>query len=164
MCCGMIISFIWSIGIRVPQARERAPELRGPKGAKSTGGNYSTVKSAQRLSATLSIRPSGRVKIIDMRLGSILVSGVIRASPASLQIFRKYRDRVLRFVGTLMRWRRLREIAFRQLSEGDYQSAMHVVPAHLQSKPHQVRPMRAARQIFGNLVSRRFTASASADK
>ena len=32
----------------------------------SYGGNYSTVKSAQRLSATLSIRPSGRVQIIDM--------------------------------------------------------------------------------------------------
>jgi hypothetical protein len=34
--------------------------------------NYSTVKSAQRLSATLSIRPSGRVQIIDMLLGIIL--------------------------------------------------------------------------------------------
>ena len=32
----------------------------------SYGWNYSTVKSAQRLSATLSIRPSGRVQIIDM--------------------------------------------------------------------------------------------------
>jgi hypothetical protein len=28
--------------------------------------NYSTVNSAQRLSATLSIRPSGRVQAIDM--------------------------------------------------------------------------------------------------
>ena len=32
----------------------------------SYSGNYSTVNSAQRLSATLSIRPSGRVQIIDM--------------------------------------------------------------------------------------------------
>ena len=36
------------------------------KEEKDTGGNYSTVKSAQRLSATLSIRPRGRVQIIDM--------------------------------------------------------------------------------------------------
>jgi len=35
------------------------------KGGKATGGNYSTVKSAQRLSATSSIRPNGRVQIID---------------------------------------------------------------------------------------------------
>ena len=34
--------------------------------------NYSTVNSAQRLSATLSIRPSGRVQTIDMLLGIIL--------------------------------------------------------------------------------------------
>ena len=33
---------------------------------------YSTAKSAQRRSATLSIRPSGRVQIIDMLLGIIL--------------------------------------------------------------------------------------------
>jgi hypothetical protein len=45
-------------------------ELRG----KATVGNYSTVKSARRLRATLSIRPRGRVQIIDMFLGSILVS------------------------------------------------------------------------------------------
>jgi hypothetical protein len=35
--------------------------------------NYSTAKSAQRLSATLSIRPSGRVQIIDM-LPSIILA------------------------------------------------------------------------------------------
>ena len=29
-------------------------------------GDYSTVNSAQRVSATLSIRPRGRVQIIDM--------------------------------------------------------------------------------------------------
>ena len=33
---------------------------------KATVGNYSTVNSAQRLSATLSVRPSGRVQSIDM--------------------------------------------------------------------------------------------------
>jgi hypothetical protein len=39
------------------QARERAPEFRGLKeGGKATGGSYSTVNSAERLSATLSIR------------------------------------------------------------------------------------------------------------
>ena len=34
--------------------------------------NYSTVNSAQRLSATLSMRPRGRVQIIDMLPGIIL--------------------------------------------------------------------------------------------
>jgi hypothetical protein len=38
----------------------------GTKKEEKSGGNYSTVNSAQRLSATLSIRPSGRVQIIDM--------------------------------------------------------------------------------------------------
>ena len=46
------------------QARELGPAL-GRKGGESCGGDYSTVKSAQRLSATLSIRPSGRLQIID---------------------------------------------------------------------------------------------------
>ena len=50
-------------GARAP---EPAPELLGPKGGKATGGNYSTEQSAQRLSATLSIRPRGRVQIIDI--------------------------------------------------------------------------------------------------
>ena len=48
-----------------PSQREFAPGTLGPKEEKS-GGDYSTVKSAQRLSATLSIRPRGRVQIIDM--------------------------------------------------------------------------------------------------
>ena len=43
------------------------------------------MKSAQRLSATLSIRPRGRVQIIDMGLGSILVCEDIRTSSANLQ-------------------------------------------------------------------------------
>ena len=38
----------------------------GRKGGESYGGNYSTVKNAERLSATLSIRPSGRLQIIDV--------------------------------------------------------------------------------------------------
>ena len=36
------------------------------KGGKLPSGSYSTVKSAQRLSATSSIRPRGRVQTIDM--------------------------------------------------------------------------------------------------
>jgi hypothetical protein len=48
--------------------------LSGDLKGESYGGNYSTVKSARRLSATLSIRPRGRVQIIDMFRGSILVS------------------------------------------------------------------------------------------
>jgi hypothetical protein len=44
----------------------------GVKGGELPVENYSTVNSAQRLSATLSIRPSGRVQIIDMLLGIIL--------------------------------------------------------------------------------------------
>jgi hypothetical protein len=50
----------------------RARALGEPKGGRATGGNYSTVKSARRVSATLSIRPRGRVQIIDMLLGIIL--------------------------------------------------------------------------------------------
>jgi hypothetical protein len=38
----------------------------GPKGRESYWGDYSTVNSAQRLSTTSSIRPNGRVQIIDM--------------------------------------------------------------------------------------------------
>ena len=47
------------------QARELARAL-GRKGGESYGEDYSTANSAQRLSATLSIRPRGRVQIIDM--------------------------------------------------------------------------------------------------
>ena len=47
-------------------AMKSARALEDRKGKKADGGNYSTVKSAQRLSATLSIRPRGRVQIIDM--------------------------------------------------------------------------------------------------
>jgi hypothetical protein len=51
---------------RSQQAQELAPELWEPNGGEATGGNYSTVKSAQRLSATSSIiRPNERVQIID---------------------------------------------------------------------------------------------------
>ena len=41
---------------------------------------------------------------------------------------------------------------------------MHVVPAHLQGKPHQVRPMRAPTQILGGLLGRGFSAPASANE
>jgi hypothetical protein len=43
-----------------------ARALGNRKGGKATGGNYSTVKIAQRVSATLSIRPSGRKQVIDV--------------------------------------------------------------------------------------------------
>ena len=49
-----------------PTSAELARELLGPKRRESYGGDYSTVNSAQRVSATLSIRPRGRVQIIDM--------------------------------------------------------------------------------------------------
>ena len=48
------------------RAPELAPELLKAKRRESYGGDYSTVNSAQRVSATLSIRPRGRVQIIDM--------------------------------------------------------------------------------------------------
>ena len=53
-------------GYEPQQARELAPEVLGTERRESYGGNYSTVKNAQRLSATLSIRPSGRLQIIDV--------------------------------------------------------------------------------------------------
>jgi hypothetical protein len=46
-------------------ARLRASGF-GTERRESYGGNYSTVKSAQRLSATLSTRPRGRMRAIDM--------------------------------------------------------------------------------------------------
>jgi hypothetical protein len=50
-----------------PERRQKERQSSGDrKGVKATGENYSTVKSAQRFSATLSIRRSGRVQIIDM--------------------------------------------------------------------------------------------------
>ena len=49
-----------------PQKRRKKPARVWGYEVGSDGGNYSTVKSAQRLSATLSIRPRGRVQIIDM--------------------------------------------------------------------------------------------------
>ena len=52
--------------LRGPSRRRNERQLLGRKGGKATSGNYSTVKSAQRFSATLSIRPSGRGQIIDM--------------------------------------------------------------------------------------------------
>jgi hypothetical protein len=51
--------------------------------------NYSTVNSAQRLSATLSIRPRGRVQIIDMLPGIILACEDIRVGTANLQLCAK---------------------------------------------------------------------------
>jgi hypothetical protein len=70
-----------------PRARKRAPERWEQKGGKATVGNYSTVKSALRLSATLSIRPSGRVQSIDMFWGSILVSKDITSGLSELASF-----------------------------------------------------------------------------
>jgi hypothetical protein len=51
----------------------------------SYGGTYSTVKSAQRV--TLSIRPSGRVQIIDIFRGSILISKDITSGLGELVSF-----------------------------------------------------------------------------
>jgi hypothetical protein len=56
------------------QARGKSARAFGAEKRESYGGNYSTVKSAQRLRATLSIRASGRAQIIDIFRGSILVS------------------------------------------------------------------------------------------
>jgi hypothetical protein len=69
------------------QARGRSARAFGADRRESYGGNYSTVKSAQRLSATLSIRPSGRVQIIDMFRGSILVSKDITSGLSELVSF-----------------------------------------------------------------------------
>ena len=66
------------------RARTGARAL-GTKRRESYGGNYSAVKSAQRLSATLSIRPRGRVEIIDMLRGGILVSKHLRVGSVNLQ-------------------------------------------------------------------------------
>jgi hypothetical protein len=41
---------------------------------------------------------------------------------------------------------------------------MHVVPAHLQGQPHQVRPMWTARQILGYLIRGRLMTRAAADE
>jgi hypothetical protein len=81
-------------GLAHVRALSKAPlpclriELRELKKRRS-GGDYSTVNSAQRLSATLSIRPSGRAQIIDMGLGTILVCKDIRTSSANLQLCAK---------------------------------------------------------------------------
>ena len=66
---------------------EEGTEPFGADRRESYGGNYSTVKSAQRLSATLSIRPSGCVQIIDMFRGSILVSKDITSGLSELVSF-----------------------------------------------------------------------------
>jgi hypothetical protein len=41
---------------------------------------------------------------------------------------------------------------------------MHIVPAHLQGKSHQVRPMRAPAQILGGFIGSGFTAATSANE
>jgi hypothetical protein len=74
---------------RVPTSARTSARALGTEERESFGGNYSTVKSAQRLSATLSIRPRGRVQIVDMWLGSILVCEDIRAGFAKLHTFGK---------------------------------------------------------------------------
>ena len=64
----VVISFIWSkvSGFGVFRRENERQSVGDGKKGESYGGGYSTVKSAQRLSATLSIRPRGRVQIIDM--------------------------------------------------------------------------------------------------
>jgi hypothetical protein len=65
-------------------ARTSARSFGDVKEGKATGGNYSTVKSAQRLSATLSIRPRGRVQIIDMWSGGIGITVYERTRPTCI--------------------------------------------------------------------------------
>jgi hypothetical protein len=91
MCFGWLsVSFGPRFRDSGPQARERAPELWEREEGKSyRSGSYSTVNSAQRLSATLSIRSRGRVQIIDMLLGIILACEDIRTRSANLQICAK---------------------------------------------------------------------------
>jgi hypothetical protein len=69
----LFILVLVEIGLRIllntglNERENERPELLGTrKEEKLPSGNYSTVKSTQRVSATLSIRPSGRVQIIDM--------------------------------------------------------------------------------------------------
>ena len=55
-----------SLWIRIPTSAKSSARALGTERRESYGGNYSTVKSAQRESATLSIiRPNGRVQIIN---------------------------------------------------------------------------------------------------
>ena len=62
----------WKLGSRkfsgygIQTGARTSARAFGTEKERNYSGNYSTVKSAQRLSATLSIRPSGRVQIIDM--------------------------------------------------------------------------------------------------
>jgi hypothetical protein len=44
------------------------------------------------------------------------------------------------------------------------QGTVHVIPAYLQSQPHQVRPMRAPAQILGGFIGSGFTAATSANE
>ena len=67
------------------QARGRSVSAFGVDRRESYGGTYSTVKSAQRV--TLSIRPSGRVQIIDIFRGSILISKDITSGLSELVSF-----------------------------------------------------------------------------
>lgn len=67
------------------QARGRSVSAFGVDRRESYGGTYSTVKSAQRV--TLSIRPSGRVQIIDIFRGSILISKDITSGLSELASF-----------------------------------------------------------------------------
>ena len=87
----VVISFIWSKASRFgfSGARTSARALGTEKRESYPSGNYSTVKSAQRLSATLSIRPGGRVRTIDTLLGSILVCQDYTSGFCKLAIFSK---------------------------------------------------------------------------
>jgi hypothetical protein len=52
--------------IRAPTSASRERQSFWTKEEAKLRGNYSIVKSAQRLSVTQSIRPRGRLQIIDM--------------------------------------------------------------------------------------------------
>jgi hypothetical protein len=67
----MIDSFFMKMRVtyyagRVPASASSRREGWDRKEERLRGGDYSTVKSAQRLSATLSILPGGREQIIVM--------------------------------------------------------------------------------------------------
>ena len=56
-----------SLGSFLDTSAPTSARAFGVERRESFGGNYSTVKSSPRLSATSSMRPKGRVQIVDMR-------------------------------------------------------------------------------------------------
>jgi hypothetical protein len=59
-------NWIWVKGYGPPTSASRERQSFWTKEEAKLRGNYSIVKSAQRLSVTQSIRPRGRLQIIDM--------------------------------------------------------------------------------------------------